>query len=300
MQQLALHRVDTIVHRGDAHRLASFETIGVDEILVRQRCRSRFTRHRDRLFAAHLAQRAMAEAEHTAKPGGDFRVIVDQRRGNRRAAQEPQAMGHGKIGERRFTEEEIALLALQLALQCAHQCRPIVLGLLQWQPSRRTTGKQRATVGGESLGELRRHLGEAQRHRLGLEHQRHGMLEQDRVSPLRQQADIELLTFGQQRRGCLLGFQAASDQRGIAVDVGANLQHRRLAVAAGQRGEIGLGHQWRDHHRTPGQLLEAQHQAGLLGKRRGRVVMKDQLMHGALRVGSKVLSLPARHLHATA
>src|SRR5690606_29152877 len=72
MQQLAMHRVDTIVHRGNAHRLPSLETIGVDECFVRQRRRRCLTRHGNRLLAAHLAQRAMTEAHHPGEPGGNL------------------------------------------------------------------------------------------------------------------------------------------------------------------------------------------------------------------------------------
>ena len=55
-QQLTLHRIDPVVHRCDAYRLARLEAIGIDKILVRECCRRCLARHGDSLFAAHLAQ----------------------------------------------------------------------------------------------------------------------------------------------------------------------------------------------------------------------------------------------------
>lgn len=75
----------------------------------------------------------MAEAEHPSQPGLHLRVIVDQRRCDRRALEEPQAVRHGEVGDGRFAEQEIAVLARQLALQSRHECRPLVARLFQRQ-----------------------------------------------------------------------------------------------------------------------------------------------------------------------
>ncbi|MNF79521.1 hypothetical protein D3C85_756720 [compost metagenome] len=225
----------------------------------------------------------MAEPQHATEPGRHCRILVDQWRGHRGAAQEPQRVGHGEVGQRRLAEQEVALLTLELLLQTAHQHRPLVQGLLQRQAAGSAATEQPGAVGQEALDRLGRQLGEAHGHRLRLEYQAHRMLEHQRVGPLGEAGDIEFLAFGQQRRHGFFRLQTPGDQRGVAIDVGSDLQHRGLAVAAGQGGQIRFGHHRGDQHRAPGQLLEAQHQTRLLGKRRGRVMVQDQLVHDRLR-----------------
>ena len=67
----------------------------------------------------------------------------------------------------------------------------------------------------------------------------------------------------QQRRRPRL-VKHTGDQRGIAVDIGTDLQHGGPAIAAGERDQVGLGHHPRYLHRAPGQALGAQDQADLL------------------------------------
>ena len=226
----------------------------------------------------------MADAQHLAEPSTNLRIVVHQRCGDRRRTQEPEAVRDGEIRQRRRSaQQELALLARQLLLQARHEHRPVALGLLQRHPAHRAVGEQLRAVLAEHLNELLGHLGETQRHGFGLEDQAHGIQKQYRVGPLSKRRRSELLTFGEQRRSGLLRFQPTSDQRRVAVDIGADLQHRRTPVAPGQRGEIRLGHDRRDHHRTPGQLLESEHQARLLGEGRGGIVVQDQLVHDRLR-----------------
>ena len=61
-----------------------------------------------------------------------------------------------------------------------------------------------------------------------------------------------------QRRLRMQAVDRARDQIGVAVDVGADLEHRGLAVSTGQRGKIGLRHQHRNEDRTPRQALHAE------------------------------------------
>lgn len=132
-EQFALYRVDTVVGGGDGDRLAGQETVGVAEGFVRQ-CRGlAAASHLQGFLRTHLGWCAMAEAEHPSQPGLHLRVIVDQRRGDRRALEEPQAVRHGEVGDGRFAEQEIAVLARQLALQSRHECRPLVARLFQRQ-----------------------------------------------------------------------------------------------------------------------------------------------------------------------
>ena len=74
-------------------------------------------------------------------------------------------------------------------------------------------------------------------------------------------------------------LQLARDQVGVAPDVGAVLQHRRAAIAAGQRRQLGLGQDRRDFDAPPGQALEAQHQPRFLCEIGEIVVVKDQFTH---------------------
>jgi hypothetical protein len=73
----------------------------------------------------------------------------------------------------------------------------------------------------------------------------------------------------------------------VAVDVGADLQHRDAPVAAGELDVIGLGHHHRRRHRPPGQRLAAERQPDLLGIRRQVVVVEDDLVHGRESAGSR-------------
>ena len=73
--------------------------------------------------------------------------------------------------------------------------------------------------------------------------------------------------------------RACGNQLRVAVDIRADLHDRRIAVAAGERREIGLRHDERDQHRSPGKTLVAEHQPDLLGVRRPLVVMENDFAH---------------------
>ena len=71
-------------------------------------------------------------------------------------------------------------------------------------------------------------------------------------------------------------LELARDQARVAPQVGAVLQHRNAAIAAGQRRQVGLGHDRRLLDAAPGQALEAQHQPRLLGEIGEVVVVQDE------------------------
>ena len=76
-------------------------------------------------------------------------------------------------------------------------------------------------------------------------------------------------------------LQLAQDDLRIAEHVGADLHHRNLAIAAGQRDKIGFGHDHRLHHRAPRQFLDAERDAHLLRERRIGIIVEDDLVgHG--------------------
>jgi len=293
--QLAFDRVDPIIDRRHGYPLAQGEPIGLAERLLGQCSRLGRCRHVDGLGRRHLAERAVTDRQHLVQPADDVRMLVDQHRGHRRSAQEPQAVRNGEIRQRRRrAEQEFAFLARQLLLQPGHEGRPVVLCLLQRDPAYRTTAEQLRTILAEHLGKGLGHLGKAQRQGGRLEHQAHRVEEQHRVSPLRQRRDNELLAFGEQCRRGLFRFEATRDQGGVAIDIRADLQHRRAPITAGQSGQVRLWHHRRNGYRAPRQLLEAQQKTRLLGEWRGGIVVQDEFVHGRLRRWMSRQSLAAR------
>ncbi len=141
-------------------------------------------------------------------------------------------------------------------------------------------GAHGTAVGGKSLRRFGRLPGKHGRCTLGAEVVAHGGPEQGAVGPLRQHAGNAFLPRGEQRRPGLAVLQHIADQRGVAIDVGADLQKRRATVATRERQHIGLGHDARNDHALPGQLLVAQDQPHLFGERRSGVVVKNQIGHG--------------------
>jgi len=93
---------------------------------------------------------------------------------------------------------------------------------------------------------------------------------------------------GHQRRRRREPIEHAGDEARIAIDVAAELQNRRLAVTTGERHHIGLGHDDGDDDRAPGELFVAQNGADLFGIRRERIMVQDDVGHGAeLRSGAE-------------
>jgi hypothetical protein len=74
-------------------------------------------------------------------------------------------------------------------------------------------------------------------------------------------------------------LELAGHQARVAPQIGAVLQHRNAAIAAGQRCQVGLGQDRRLLDAAPGQALEAQHQAGLLGEVGEVVMMQNEVVH---------------------
>jgi hypothetical protein len=84
-------------------------------------------------------------------------------------------------------------------------------------------------------------------------------------------------------------LQQVANERRIAINIRADLQHRRAPVAAGERHQLGLGHGARDDDRLPSLFFVAENQADFFGKRRAGVMMKDQIGHGGtFRTGFKM------------
>ena len=91
--------------------------------------------------------------------------------------------------------------------------------------------------------------------------------------------DAPATPLGVQNRARRTLLEHIGDQRRIAKNVRADLQHRRLAVAAGERGQVGFRHDVGDVNRRPVQPLESQDQAHFLRERRHRIMVQDELLH---------------------
>src|SRR5262249_30733360 len=86
---------------------------------------------------------------------------------------------------------------------------------------------------------------------------------------------------GIKARGGVAALEFAHDQLAIAIDVRADLQHRRSTVASGQRRQVGFWHNHGDLHRSPGQGLETKTNPNFLRIGRDLVVMQDDISHRA-------------------
>ncbi len=78
-QQLAGHRINTIIRRRDHHPLAGLETIRVVEDFIGKIGRRGLARDLQRLLGAHDIRGAMPEPQDPGEPGRYGRVFVHQR-----------------------------------------------------------------------------------------------------------------------------------------------------------------------------------------------------------------------------
>ena len=106
---------------------------------------------------------------------------------------------------------------------------------------------------------------EGRRHGVGglAEHHRHGHLEEQPVGP---KVDRPVGAVNHRWPG-LARLELGEDHLGVAIDVGADLQHRNAPITAGQRDQLGLWHDHRLDNRSPGHALHAQHDPHLLRER---------------------------------
>ncbi len=234
--------------------------------------------------SAVLLHGAVADGSHAVHPGQHGgRGVQDAGHRAGPGAGEPKRVVGGKVGDAgRGTEQEG--LALQHVGQ-APQVAAVGSGGI---------GRGQACHAHAHLGPVvAKHLGlqapllhggvrRAPEHLSGAARREvpgHGRPEQLFVGPLRHDARQAHLVRRVQRGRGLAAFQHVADQRAVAIDVGADLQERRLAVAAGERHHIRLGHDLGNDHRLPGQLFVAQDQPDLFRKRRRGVVMQDEVAH---------------------
>ena len=111
------------------------------------------------------------------------------------------------------------------------------------------------------------------------ENRDHGRLEQTLIAPLLYRGSETGPTCGIERGTAEACFQFANDQRAIAEHVGADLQDGNAPIPTGKRDKIGLRHNHWLIDGRPGQPLDAEANAHLLRKGRGRIVMVNDAGH---------------------
>ena len=218
----------------------------------------------------------MTEGAHAPQPCGQLRIAVEDLRQFRRAMHVPQAMRDGEVGDAGGAAHEELAAVGQVRFQPAEVGVQADGGIGRCLPHH--VRREGRAIGGEGFQHFGRRIGEDRGDAGRLHGVRNDRPEEDGVGPLREhlRGAGDLLRI-QRRLGVAL-IDQARHQRGVAIDVGADLQERRLAVAAGQRDHVGLGHDHRHGDRAPCEALVAEDQPYLLRERRGRVVMKNQLL----------------------
>src|SRR5215831_16288513 len=272
--QFTDNRIASSIVRRDGNGLARFPTDGILRIDGRPGDRCGIPCYIKRLLRAHLASPAMADSRNALSPSQEPRKAVERRR--RRSeilSQEPNRMIGGEIGE-----------ASGSALQ---ERAPVSQRLIQPIEMRAQLIKQvrhrRHHCDGIdiSTGELGPVFEKPLRQRVG------SLRERDADS----RAEGCLLGPPGKRVGCAAagGIKARSgvpalefahDQLAVAIDVRANLQNRRLAIASRQRRQIRFRHDDGKLDRCPGKALEAKPGPNFLRIGRNVVMVQDDISHG--------------------
>ena len=105
----------------------------------------------------------------------------------------------------------------------------------------------------------------------------HGHREEGAVGPLRHDAGGPFHLFWVKAGAGRDVFEHITNQGGVAVNVGPDLQHRGFAIAARQGCQFGFGHDHGNEHALPIELFVTQDQANFFGKRRIGVVVQDEV-----------------------
>ena len=224
----------------------------------------------------HAAMAQCGNAVHPFEHGGHMVEHIGHRR--RAHARKPQRVVGGKVGHTGLHAKQKIVLFNHV--RDAPQVGAVGgRGILRAQA--RHVHAHGLAVFGKGCPGLGRQLGEQRGHALGLHVVGHGRPEQGAVGPLGKHAGDALQVRWIEHGFGLLVLQHLTNQAGVAVNVGADLQDGRAPVTTRERHHIGLGHDAGDDDRLPGQLLEAQHKANLFGKRRRGVVVQDEFCaHG--------------------
>jgi len=111
------------------------------------------------------------------------------------------------------------------------------------------------------LAEIFRHLvGE------GSEHEINRVLKKGAIAPHAKAPPETAAGVGEKSGEREPAFEFTDDDLGVAKDISADLHGRRAPVAAGHRHQVGARHDPRDQNRGPGDILDAEDDADLLGE----------------------------------
>ena len=283
-QQLALHRVERVVHRHHGHGLApsAMPSVSTASGLAIGSGFERSARSRSASRCADLGRlchgRSRPCARRRRRSSGKARA---SRASSASLPHRPEHVVERKVRDARLGAEEIGACAAaprssrsrprRLALHSASgrgaPCRP---GASPRDPCRSWRGTRASASGRNSLimpPPGWKPIGTV-------------MLNSTLSAKCAAACTAKLSPYGIERGRRRDALQHARDQRRVAPDVGADLQHRRAPVAAGERDQVRLGHDHRDLHRLPRELLVGEHGADLLRERRDGVVMQDRVGHG--------------------
>ena len=263
MEQLAPARHDAVVGGTDVHQGADGD-VGKIAGSVRHWRRRRVRRHLQRLGAGHGLALVGPERPHPLEPGLGRGVAGQHRRHRRPGVDEPQDVVGREVGDRPVRAKQVGAAVGELGFQIGQERLVSGEGLRERDLADGGALAEGGPVSGKRGGRLR--VGQEAGHVLRLEADGHASPEQLGVHPPGQGLGGEAAGRGIQGRSRSLVVQPGGDRGGVAVDVGAHLQHRRAPVAAGERDGVRPRHDHRDDHGAPGNPLGVQHRPRLLGK----------------------------------
>src|SRR3954452_9667987 len=286
--QFTDNRIASSIVRRDGNGLASFSTVGILGIDRHRGDRCGIPCDIKRLLRAHLASTAMADSRNALSPGLEPRKAVERRRRRPEILlQVPSRMIGGEIGE-----------ASGGALQ---EWAPVSQRLIQPSEMRaqliKMVGHRRHHYDGIdiSAGELDPVLEKPLRQHLGPlgEDDADGGEEHGLLRPPGKRVG-RAATGRIKARSGVPAFEFAHDQLAVAIDVRANLQNRRLAIASRQRRQIRFRHDLGKLNRCPGDAFEPKAEPDFLRIGRGVVMVQDDVGHWRFSIVSVRVISPER------
>src|SRR5215471_14234262 len=271
--QFTDNRVASSIVRRDGNGLARFPTDGILRIDGRAGDRCGIPCYIKRLLRAHLASPAMADSRNALSPSQEpWKAVERRRRRSEILQQEPNRMIGGEIGEASggplqegtpISQRLIQPIEMpaQLIEQVGHR-RQHCYGIDISAGELGTVFEKPLRQGVRPLGEGDADGGEE-----------HGLLRPPgkRVG--------RTATGRIKARAGMSALEFAHDQLAVAIDVRANLQNRRLAIASRQRRQIRFRHDDRNLDRCPGKALEAKPGPNFLRIGRNVVMVQDDVGH---------------------
>ena len=195
----------------------------------------------------------MAEVSHALPPVLQRREGFEDLRHRAAAQDEPQTVINREIRDARRRSEEESLLAERLfePFQVERKGRIRIR-----RTHARHIGAEHVPVIAEGLDGFGWYAIEHMRQSRRLHGEGNGGPKQGGIRPLRQDARCGRDAAGIQSWARCALIDHIGDQRSVAINVCADLHHRRLAISAGQRRYIRLRHDIGDVHGRPMQPLE--------------------------------------------